>query len=142
MPEAEAPQRRSVELRPDAPLLRINLGQTLIALDERKKVQEGITALRVALQQEDDNAVAWRLLAEAYDKTGEAGMARLSTAEYAFSVGNMRQAREFAIRARERLDKNSPEFRRATDIVLVAKPTPQDLKDLQRGGASGGLQLH
>ena len=142
VPEAEAPQRRSVELRPDAPLLRINLGQTLIALDERKKVQEGIAALRVALQQEDDNAVAWRLLAEAYDKTGEAGMARLSTAEYAFSVGNMRQAREFAIRARERLDKNSPEFRRATDIVLVAKPTPQDLKDLQRGGASGGLQLH
>jgi predicted Zn-dependent protease len=138
VPEAEAPQRRSVELKPDAPLLRINLGQTLIALDDHKKVEEGIGALRVALQQEDDNAVAWRLLAEAYDKTGDAGMARLSTAEYAYSVGDMRQAREFAIRARERLDKNTPEWRRATDIVLVSKPSQQDLKELQRGG----LELH
>jgi predicted Zn-dependent protease len=141
VPEAEAPQRKSVELKPDAPLLRINLGQTLIALDDKKKVAEGIAALRVALQQEDDNAVAWRLLAEAYDKTGEAGMARLSTAEYAYSVGDMRQAREFAIRARERLDKGTPEWRRATDIVLVSKPSQQDLKDLQREGSVGGGQI-
>ena len=138
MPEAEGPQRRSVELKPDAPLLRVNLGQTLVALDDKKKIQEGIHELRVALQQEDDNAVAWRLLAEAYDKTGEAGMARLATAEYAFSIGNMKDARQFAIRARERLDKNTPEWRRATDIVLVSKPSPQDLKDLQREGSIGG----
>jgi predicted Zn-dependent protease len=138
VPDAEAPQRKSVELKPDAPLLHINLGQTLVALDDRKKIQEGIRELRLALQQEDDNSVAWRLLAEAYDKTGEAGMARLATAEFAFSVGNMRDAREFAIRARERLEKNSPEWRRATDIVLVSKPSPQELKDLQRDGSIGG----
>jgi len=141
VPEAEAPQRRSVELKPDAPLLRVNLGQTLIALDDKKKVAEGIAALRVALQQEDDNSVAWRLLAEAYDKTGDAGMARLATAEYAYSIGNMRDARQFAIRARERLDKGTPEWRRATDIVLVSKPSPQDLKDLQRDGSAGGGQI-
>jgi predicted Zn-dependent protease len=138
VPEAEAPQRKSVELKPDSALLRVNLGQTLVALDDHKKVQEGIQELRVALQQEDDNSVAWRLLAEAYDKTGEAGMARLATAEYAYSIGNMRDARQFAIRARERLEKNSPEWRRATDIVLVSKPSPQDLKDLQREGSIGG----
>jgi len=142
VPEAEAPQRKSVELKPDSPLLRINLGQTLVALDDHKKIGEGIHELRVALQQEDDNAVAWRLLAEAYDKTGEAGMARLATAEYAYSIGNMRDARQFAIRARERLEKNSPEWRRATDIVLVSKPSPQDLKDLQREGSIGGGELH
>ncbi|MFL5294931.1 MAG: M48 family metalloprotease [Phenylobacterium sp.] len=141
VPEAEAPQRKSVELKPDAPLLRVNLGQTLIALDDRKKVEEGIKTLRVALQQEDDNAVAWRLLAEGYDKTGEAGMARLATAEYAYNVGDMRQAREFAIRARERLEKNTPEWRRATDIVLVSKPSPQDLKDLQKEGSIASSQV-
>ncbi len=141
VPEAEAPQRKSVELKPEAPLLHINLGQTLIALDDKKKINEGIHELRAALQEEDDNAVAWRLLAEAYDKTGQDGMARLATAEYAFSVGNMRDARQFAIRARDRLDKNSPEWRRATDIVLVSKPSPQDLKDLQREGSVGGAQI-
>jgi predicted Zn-dependent protease len=53
----------------------------------------------------------------------------------------MRQAREFAIRARERLDKGTPEWRRATDIVLVSKPSQQDLKDLQREGSVGGGQI-
>ena len=93
----------------------------------------------MALQQEDDNPVAWRLLAEAYDKRGEDGMARLATAEYEYNIGNMSQARQFAIRARERLDKNSPDWRRATDIVLVSKPSQQELREMQRGG--GSLEL-
>jgi predicted Zn-dependent protease len=141
-PEAEAPQRRSVELKPDAPLLRINLGQTLIALDDPKKVDEGVVELKKALTQEDDNAVAWRLLAEAYDKRGQDGLARLATAEYNFAIGDATQARVFAMRAREKLNKNSPEWRRATDIVLVSEPTKQDLKDLTKEGSIGKGSLH
>ena len=49
--EAEAPQRKSVELKPDAPLLRINLGQTLIALDDPEKRDEGIAELNKAVLQ-------------------------------------------------------------------------------------------
>lgn len=134
-PEAEAPQRRSVALKPEAPLLRINLGQTLIALDDKAKVNEGVGELRKALTQEEDNAVAWRLLAEAYDKLGQDGLARLATAEYNFNVGDMRQARVFAMRAREMLGKGTPEWRRATDIVLVAEPTREDLRGLAREGS-------
>jgi predicted Zn-dependent protease len=138
--QAEAPQRRSVELKPDAPLLRINLGQTLIALDDRKKVEEGIEELKLALAREEDNAVAWRLLAEAYDKTGEDGMARLATAEYNYNVGDLQQAKVFAMRARERLNKGTPEWRRATDIVLVAKPTRDELRELGREGSVASNQ--
>ncbi len=136
--EAEAPQRRSVALKPDAPLLRINLGQTLIALDDKTKVEEGVVELRRALTQEEDNALAWRVLAEAYDKQGKEGMARLATAEYSFSVGDNRQALVFAMRAREKLEKNSPEWRRATDIVLVSGPSKDDLKNLAREGSVVG----
>lgn len=135
VPQAEAPQRRSVELKPDAPLLRINLGQTLIALDDKAKVNEGVAELRKALTQEEDNAVAWRMLAEAYDKLGQDGMARLATAEYNFSIGDATQARIFAMRARERLKKDTPEWRRATDIVLTSKPSKDDLKDLAKEGS-------
>ncbi|HLZ77062.1 M48 family metalloprotease [Phenylobacterium sp.] len=131
---AEAPQRRSVELRPNAPLLRINLGQTLIALGNRAKTEEGIAELKKALTQEEDNAAAWRVLAEAYDKHGDEGLARLATAEYDYNIGNMKLAREFAIRARERLSKDSPEWRRATDIVLVSKPTPDEERRIAGGG--------
>jgi predicted Zn-dependent protease len=130
---AEAPQRRSVELKPNAPLLRINLGQTLIALGSRPKIEEGIAELKKALTQEEDNAAAWRVLAEAYDKHGDEGLARLATAEYDYNVGNMKLAREFAIRARERLPKDSPEWRRATDIVLVSKPTPDEERRIAGG---------
>lgn len=135
-PEAEAPQRRSVALKPDAPLLRVNLGQTLIALDDRAKVGEGVAELKKALTQEEDNAVAWRILAEAYDKLGQDGQARLATAEYNFYVGDKRQARVFAMRAREMLDRGTPEWRRATDIVLVAEPTRDDLRELAREGST------
>jgi len=133
--EAEAPQRKSVELKPEAPLLRVNLGQTLIALDDKKKVAEGVAELKRAVTQEEDNAVAWRLLAEAHDKLGEDGLARLATAEYNFYIGDKRQARVFAMRAREMLTRGTPEWRRATDIVLVAEPTREDLRDLAREGS-------
>ena len=133
--EAETPQRKSVELKPEAPLLRVNLGQTLIALDDKKKVVEGAGELKRALTQEEDNAVAWRLLAEAHDKLGEDGLARLATAEYNFYIGDKRQARVFAMRAREMLTRGTPEWRRATDIVLVAEPTREDLRDLAREGS-------
>ncbi|MBL8553041.1 MAG: M48 family metallopeptidase [Phenylobacterium sp.] len=136
--EAEAPQRKSVALKPEAPLLRINLGQTLIALDDKKKVNEGVAELKRALTREDDNAVAWRLLAEAYDKLGEDGLARLATAEYNYNIGDKQQARVFAMRAREMLTRGTPDWRRATDIVLAAEPTREDLRQLGREGSIAG----
>ncbi len=133
---AEAPQRRSVALKPDAPLLRINLGQTLIGLNDPKKVEEGVQELKRALIAENDNAVTWRLLAQAYDQQGKDGEARLATAEQYFSLGAAQEARVFAMRARELLTKDTPEWRRATDIVLASRPSNQDLKDLAKEGAT------
>ena len=133
--EAEEPQRRSVALKPDAALLRVNLGQTLIGLDDPKKVEEGINELKRSLLDESDNSVAWRLLAQAYDKRGEDGQARLATAEQYFNMGATQEARVFAMRARELLKKDSVEWRRATDIVLTSNPSNQDLKDLAKDSA-------
>jgi predicted Zn-dependent protease len=132
--EAEAPHRKSVELKPDAPLLRVNLAQTLLAEDEKEKdpekVADAINTLEGALALDRDNNFAWRLMAQARDAAGENGAARLATAEEHFSLGDMTQARIFAMRARDLLPKNSPEWRRATDIVLVAEPSKDDLKRL------------
>lgn len=138
--EAEGPQRRSVALKPDAPLLRINLGQTLIALDDKAKIAEGVAELKKALTQEDDNPVAWRMLAEGHDKLGQDGLARLATAEFNFHIGDKRQARMFAMRAREMLDRGTPEWRRATDIVLVAEPSREELRELAREESAGSAR--
>jgi predicted Zn-dependent protease len=132
--EAERPHRRSVELKPDAPLLRINLGQALIAENDPAKLDEAVSQVRRAVGVEPDNALAWRLLSEAYDAKGDPGMARLAAAEQNFYLGQLIEARTFAYHARELLKKDSPEWRRATDIILASKPTPDQLKEL---GVSG-----
>ncbi len=128
--ESEAPHRKSVELMPDAPLLRINLGQTLIAENDPAKLDEAIGHLQRAVDKETDNAFGWRLLAQAYDAKDEPGMARLATAEQDFALGQLRDARVFAMRARELLPRNTPQWRRATDIVLVSDPSKEDLRNM------------
>ena len=129
--EAEAPQRRSVALKPDGPLLRVNLGQTLIALPDPAKIDEGIHELKTALDQDDENSIAWRLLAQAYDSRSRDGLARYATAEYNYIEGDRRQALIFALRARDLLERNTPEWRRANDIVLATE------NDRQVRGARG-----
>jgi len=132
--EAEPAHRKSVELKPNAPLLRINLGQALLAQNDAKRADEAIIHINRALSEEPDNALGWRLLSEAYDAKGMAGQARLATAEQNFYLGQMRDARVFAMRARELLKKDTPEWRRATDIVLASKPSPDDLKAIGEKG--------
>ena len=129
--EAEPAQRKSVELKPDAPLLRVNLGQTLVALNSDAKVDEGIAELKKSLVQDEENSAAWRILAEAYDRRGLDGLARYATAEYNFQEGDKKQALIFAMRARDMLTKGTPEWRRATDIVLASNPDKGTLKDVQ-----------
>ena len=138
--EAEVAHQRSVDLKPDAPLLRINLAQAMVAQNEVSKMDAAIDQLRHAIMLDRDDldggdSFAYRLLAQAYDAKGDDGMARLATAEERFSIGDYVQARIFALRAREHLHQNTPEWRRATDIVLVSKPTDDDLKAL--GSHSG-----
>ena len=127
---AEDAHRKSVELKPDAPLLLINLAQAIIAQGDVKRSDEAIGELQKALAFEKDNAFAWRLMAQAYDAKGEGGSARLASAEERFALGDMAQARIFALRARQLLTKDTPSWRRATDIVLVANPSKDDLRAL------------
>jgi predicted Zn-dependent protease len=128
--ESEPAHRKSVELRPTAPLLQINLARAILAQEDGKRADEAIQHLQKALAFEPDNAFAFQLMAQAYDAKGEGGQARLASAEERYAVGDLVQARIFALRAREILPKNTPEWRRATDIVLVAKPTKDDLRQL------------
>ena len=128
--EAEAPHRKSVELKPAAPLLRVNLAQTLLALDNGKRAPEAIAELDRALVLENDNSFAWRLLSQAYDAQNEPGRARLAAAEAHFALRDDEQARIFAMRAREKLEPGSPQWQRATDIVLASDPSKDDLEAL------------
>jgi predicted Zn-dependent protease len=137
--EAAAAHRRSVELNPNAPLLQVNLAQSLVAMeaDTPGAADEAIVHLKKALALDHDQPMAWRLMAEAYDSKHMPGQARLAEAEYDYSVGDLSRARAFAMRAREYLQQNTPEWLRATDIVLESKPSQNDLRSLAQGDRGG-----
>jgi predicted Zn-dependent protease len=132
--EGEVPLRKAVELKPDASLLRVLLGQDLIAENNPAKLDDAILTLNRALVPEPDNPIPWQYLSQAYDAKGDQGMARLATAELEFHLGQMRDARSFAIRAREFLKRGTPEWNRATDIVLTSNPSPDDIRLLGSQG--------
>jgi predicted Zn-dependent protease len=140
--EAAAAHRRSVELKPNAPLLQINLAQSLLAVEMDSSggaaADEAIIHLKKALALDHDQPLAWRLMAQAYDAKHMAGEARLAEAEYDYSIGDLSRAKAFAMRAREFLRQNTPEWLRATDIVLESKPSQNDLRSLAQGDRGGG----
>ncbi|AYG96193.1 M48 family peptidase [Brevundimonas naejangsanensis] len=130
--EALGAHEKSVELKPDAPLLRINLAHALIETNDPARLPEAENQLKRAIALEKDNSLAWRLLSQAYASQGQEGEARLASAEYWFALGRPEQAAQFAMRARDMLDRSSIEWRRATDIVLASGATEKDITDAER----------
>ncbi|AQR61757.1 peptidase M48 [Brevundimonas sp. LM2] len=130
--EAIAAHSESVRLKPDAPLLRINLAHALIETNDPARLDEAVDQLKRAVAREDDNTLAWRLLSQAYASQGKEGEARLASAEYYFAAGGQAEATQFALRARDMLPAGSNEWRRAMDIVLASGATMDDIEDLDR----------
>ncbi|WP_286951031.1 MULTISPECIES: M48 family metalloprotease [Brevundimonas] len=130
--EALGAHEKSVELKPGAPLLRINLAHALIETSDASKLTEAENQLKRALALEPENTMGWRLLSQAYASQGKEGEARLASAEYWFALRRPDQAAQFAMRARDMLDRSSIEWRRATDIVLASGATEKDITDAER----------
>lgn len=130
--EAIGAHQRSVELRPDAPLLRINLAHAMIETHDRDLLEPAINELKRATALEGDNTMAWRLMSQAYAAQGKEGEARLASAEMYFAGGAEVQATQFALRARDMLEPGTAEWTRAMDIVFASGATQQDIDDVDR----------
>ena len=120
--ESIAPHRRSVELAPDQPLLKVNLARSLIQEGAEDKVEEAVGLIIDALARDRENAFAWHELAQAYGRQNKVGDADLATAEEAYAIGDIRRAHQFAGRAVRKLDPNTPNGRRASDIAAITDP--------------------
>jgi len=111
------PLRRSVALAPNAALIKILLGQALVALDKPAAAQEAIGLLNIALAKEPNMGTGQRALGRAYAMTGNEPMAQLATAQGLFAEGGFADARIQALRAQAKLKKGSPAWLRADDIA-------------------------
>lgn len=129
---AIAPNRRSVELEPTAPLLRVNLATSLIATDDPDHLDEAEQNLRVALDIEPDNGFAWYQLSIVHERNGDTALAQLAIAEQSYAAGNRQRAHQFAARARTALEIGTPAWVRATEIESVSLPTEAEMRQIRR----------
>ena len=120
--ESVAPLRKAVSLAPKAGLIRILLGQALIATASQGVVDEAITTLNMGLQTDPDSPIGYRTLARAYAMKGDIAMAELATAQGDFVDGNIKDAKMHAERAQAKLKPLTPAWVRADDILSYKPP--------------------
>jgi len=131
--KAIAPARRALELKPDSPLLEIALAQSLLETSDRANIDEAVKLLKSALTTETGNSYAWYTLSRAYGELGQDALAKYAVAEQAYAIGDLQRARSFAGRAKEDLPRNIPQWRRASDIIVVSDAQLAKKRGKRRG---------
>jgi predicted Zn-dependent protease len=116
VPEAVVAYRKAVHLAPDEALLRVGLGQALVAVGGEAQLREALTNFRVAVRRDDTYPLAWRLLGITYGKLGRIGEASWALAEYGLLIGDKRQVWGNIGRAERHLKRGSPAWLRIQDI--------------------------
>ena len=113
---------RALGLHPEDPgLIRARLGFALLQAGSRKDVSRAVSYLKSGIEEEPDNFTAYRELSQAYGRAGDIGKAQLTLAEGYFRAGDKRQAQIFAVRAQQHLQKGTPAWMRADDILHAGK---------------------
>lgn len=118
------PYREAVRILPWAALIRTNLAQSLLELNEPDADDEALTNLSDAIRYEPEDARTWRLLSTAYARHGDQGNVMLALAEEALLQGRKPEAANRAGRALALLPHGSSAWFRAEDIRNAAKNDP------------------
>ncbi len=113
--------QRSVNLKPQAPQLRMGLAVAQLAMEDTGLAQSALNNLKAAQLVEGEDPFTWYQAAKAYSLLKNPQMADLATAESNYHGGNMPQAFIFASRARTRLPQGSADWQRANDIIGAAQ---------------------
>ncbi len=131
--DAIAPARRALELKPGSPLLEIALAQATLQTRDAGDYGKAEVLLKAALQEEPTNSYAWYLLADVYERQGNTSLAKYATAERFYAIGDVASARSFAQRAQEELSRELPQWRRASDIIVVSDTQLAKKRGRRRG---------
>ena len=121
----------SVKLLPESPLLLSDLAKVELAQGEPSLLPSAISHLEKSNALDNSNPSTWRLLATAYGKTGNNGMATLSLAEEAILEDDPKTALRQVDQALPLLKDGTPARQRAQDIRSRAL-------DMQREQKNGG----
>jgi len=113
---------KATQLAPKESLLYVGLARAYIAQNDKIYYEKADIALKSAIRFEPENSFAWNQLAIVADRQGKAGLARLATAEEAFTLGDFARANRFSQVAMKNLERKTPEWQRASDIRVITDP--------------------
>ena len=103
-------------------IIQIGYGQALMATGTPDSLRKAVSELQSGLSRTKEFAAGYRYLAQAHGRLGNVAEAELATAEGHFHSGNYRDAKGFAARAQQKLQKGSPSWTRAQDIINFKTP--------------------
>ena len=113
--EAVTAYKKALKLDPSrSPTIQSALGQALLLSGD---TAGAITQLSEATHTDPTNTLAFEFLARAYAQTGRLAEADLTLAELHFNNGKKFDAKVFATRAAKGLQKGTPAWIRANDII-------------------------
>ena len=114
---------QAIKLMPNAPLIRLALGQVLTESDNTAHFNRAISHLSIVTEQDKNIPGAWRLLATAYGKTKNMPMADYAMAEFYVLTGNTQEAIKFAKRAIDKIPTGTSAYQHLNDILeLTSSP--------------------
>ena len=116
--QAAASFQRAVKLdKRQNGLLRIQLGHALLETNNKKNLAAAIKSLKLGIGRDPYSAAGHGYLARAYSINGQQNLALAASAEARFLQGNIKDAKQFALRAQPQLKKGSPQWLRLQDII-------------------------
>lgn len=115
--------------KPKAELIKVLLAQALLESNRSDAINKAKQHLIPVTQAHPDNAFAWRLLATAYGKENDMGMAALCLAEEALLLQDYKLAKTHADRAKRILPSGSKGATKTDDILKnIAQQKPAVLR--------------
>jgi len=102
------------------------IGSYLVALEDQASKYDGIKNLKKSIFKNPKNTYSWYLLARAYADTGNLPLANYATAERYYLIGERGLALEFAQKSINSIEKNSPEWYRANDLMSIISSSITD----------------
>jgi predicted Zn-dependent protease len=111
------PLRKAVALAPEAGLMRVMLGQAMVASGNPSLLKDALRHLQKALVKEKQSVIGYRQLAIVYDRLNRQPEAELASARSFFYEGNADYAKVHAERAIRAFPDGSPNWMGANDII-------------------------
>jgi predicted Zn-dependent protease len=119
--QALAPLRIAVDQSGHAPLISAMLGHALLATDDTANFPEAERVLKVSVDKDREDPLAWYALGTVYAARGDESRAALATAERYAMNGQDELARMNAQTALRGLKIGTPEYLRAEDIAVTSR---------------------